>query len=82
MIQGIIGKKLGMTQVFREDGELEAVTAIEAGPCTVMQVKDSRQRRLQCRPARLRRSQDAQFSARRDTSRDWDSSNTSGIQGG
>ena len=39
MIQGIIGKKLGMTQVFREDGRGEAVTAIEAGPCTVIQVK-------------------------------------------
>jgi large subunit ribosomal protein L3 len=39
MIQGIIGKKLGMTEVFRENGEAEAVTAIEAGPCTVIQVK-------------------------------------------
>ena len=36
---GIIGKKLGMTQVFRENGQAEAVTAIEAGPCTVVQVK-------------------------------------------
>jgi len=39
MIQGIIGRKLGMSQVFREDGKAEAVTAIEAGPCTVVQVK-------------------------------------------
>jgi len=39
MTEGIIGKKLGMTQVFREDGKSEAVTAIEAGPCTVVQVK-------------------------------------------
>ena len=39
MIQGIIGKKLGMTQVFRENGRAEAVTAIEAGPCSVIQVK-------------------------------------------
>ena len=39
MIQGIIGKKLGMTQVFRDDGKAEAVTAIEAGPCAVTQVK-------------------------------------------
>ena len=39
MIQGIIGKKLGMTQVFRDNGEAEAVTAIEAGPCSVIQVK-------------------------------------------
>lgn len=39
MPQGIIGKKIGMTQVFRDDGKAEAVTAIEAGPCTVAQVK-------------------------------------------
>ncbi len=39
MIEGIIGKKLGMTQIYREDGKAEAITAIEAGPCTVLQVK-------------------------------------------
>ena len=39
MTDGIIGKKLGMTQIFSEDGISEAVTAIEAGPCTVTQVK-------------------------------------------
>ena len=39
MVQGIIGKKLGMTQVFRDDGRMEAVTAIEAGPCIAVQVK-------------------------------------------
>jgi len=39
MTQGIIGKKLGMTQIFRDNGKVEAVTAIEAGPCAVVQVK-------------------------------------------
>ena len=39
MVAGIIGKKLGMTQIFRENGEVEAVTAVEAGPCTVVQIK-------------------------------------------
>ena len=39
MTDGIIGKKLGMTQVFGEDGKSEAITAIEAGPCTVTHVK-------------------------------------------
>ncbi len=39
MAQGIIGKKLGMSQAFRDDGTLAAVTAIEAGPCTVTRVK-------------------------------------------
>jgi len=39
MIPGIIGKKLGMTQVFNDNGKVEAVTVIEAGPCTVTQIK-------------------------------------------
>ena len=39
MIQGIIGKKLGMGQIFGDDGKVEALTAIEAGPCVVTQVK-------------------------------------------
>jgi len=39
MITGIIGKKLGMTQIFRESGKVEAVTAVEVGPCSVIQVK-------------------------------------------
>ena len=39
MAQGIIGKKLGMSQAFSDDGTLAAVTAIEAGPCTVTRVK-------------------------------------------
>jgi large subunit ribosomal protein L3 len=39
MIQEIIGRKLGMTQIFRDNGKAEAVTAVEAGPCVVVQVK-------------------------------------------
>ena len=39
MTVGIIGKKLGMTQVFREGGKAEAVTVVEAGPCAVTQIK-------------------------------------------
>jgi large subunit ribosomal protein L3 len=39
MITGIIGRKLGMTQIFRDSGEAEAVTAVEAGPCSVIQIK-------------------------------------------
>lgn len=39
MTVGIIGTKLGMTQIFGSDGTAEAVTAIEAGPCVVTQVK-------------------------------------------
>ena len=39
MIQGILGKKLGMTQVFAIDGRRIPVTVVEAGPCTVVQKK-------------------------------------------
>ena len=39
MFPGIIGKKIGMTQLFQESGETVAVTAIQAGPSVVTQVK-------------------------------------------
>ena len=39
MKKGIIGKKLGMTQIFDEHGNVIPVTVIEAGPCTVVQKK-------------------------------------------
>ncbi|MBQ9116691.1 MAG: 50S ribosomal protein L3 [Clostridia bacterium] len=39
MIKGIIGKKIGMTQIFDENGNVVPVTVIEAGPCTVVQKK-------------------------------------------
>ncbi|QGY40757.1 50S ribosomal protein L3 [Pseudodesulfovibrio cashew] len=36
---GILGKKLGMTRIFKDDGTICPVTVIEAGPCPVMQIK-------------------------------------------
>lgn len=39
MFSGIIGKKIGMTQLFQESGEAMAVTAIQAGPSVVTQIK-------------------------------------------
>ena len=39
MKKAILGKKLGMTQIFDEQGKVIPVTAIEAGPCIVVQVK-------------------------------------------
>ena len=39
MVTGIIGKKVGMTQLFLEDGTLEPATVIQAGPCIVVQAK-------------------------------------------
>ncbi|MFZ7132972.1 MAG: 50S ribosomal protein L3 [Eubacteriales bacterium] len=39
MKKAIIGRKLGMTQIFNDEGQLIPVTVIEAGPCKVLQVK-------------------------------------------
>lgn len=39
MIKAIIGKKLGMTSIYDENGKTIAVTAIEAGPCIITQIK-------------------------------------------
>lgn len=39
MNKAIVGKKIGMTQIFTKDGHLVPVTVIEAGPCTVVQKK-------------------------------------------
>lgn len=39
MIKGILGKKIGMTQIFKEDGAVLSVTVIEAGPCKILDIK-------------------------------------------
>jgi len=39
-MKGLIGKKVGMTQVFGEDGKVTPITLLEVGPCYVTQVKD------------------------------------------
>lgn len=41
MIRGLLGKKLGMTQIFDKDGNLIPVTIVEAGPCTVLGIEDT-----------------------------------------
>ncbi len=41
MAPGILGKKIGMTQIFREDGRVVPVTALQAGPCVVVSRKTS-----------------------------------------
>lgn len=43
MIQGLIGKKLGMTQIFDDTGLAHPVTVLEVGPCVVTQVKTPEQ---------------------------------------
>ena len=44
MINGIIGRKVGMTQLFAEDGTVTPVTVIKAGPCVVVQTKSAQGR--------------------------------------
>jgi large subunit ribosomal protein L3 len=39
--EGLLGRKVGMTQIFLEDGSMVPVTVIEAGPCTVLEVKSA-----------------------------------------
>ncbi|MDB4632153.1 50S ribosomal protein L3 [bacterium] len=39
MAKGILGRKIGMTQIYSENGDLTPVTIIEAGPCSVLQLK-------------------------------------------
>ncbi len=39
MLTGLLGKKIGMSQLFLEDGRLMPVTILQAGPCLVLQVK-------------------------------------------
>ena len=39
MVRGILGKKVGMTQIFDDDGRVIPVTVVEAGPCVVVQRK-------------------------------------------
>ena len=41
MVNGIIGRKVGMTQIFAEDGTVTPVTVIKAGPCVVVQKKSA-----------------------------------------
>ena len=38
-MKGILGKKIGMTQIFTEHGEVIPVTVVEAGPCSCSQIK-------------------------------------------
>ena len=63
MVTGIIGRKLGMTQVFAKDGTVSPATVIKAGPCVVVQVKTPATDRYEAvqlglveeRPARVRK---------------------------
>jgi ribosomal protein L3 len=52
-IKGLLGEKLGMTQVFDANNRMVPVTVVKAGPCVVTQVRIKRW--LHCDSTRLRR---------------------------
>ncbi len=56
MLKGLIGKKIGMTQIFDEQGVAYPVTLIEAGPCYVTQVRTPEKEGYSARAAGLQRS--------------------------
>src|SRR5712692_331724 len=39
MVNGILGKKIGMTQIFDDKGEVHPVTVLQAGPCVITQIE-------------------------------------------
>ena len=41
MIRGLLGKKVGMTQIFDNEGNIIPVTLVETGPCTVLGLKEN-----------------------------------------
>ena len=54
---GLLGRKVGMTQIYQENGTVVPVTVLECGPCTVLQVRTAGSRRLSRLAARLRRQE-------------------------
>ena len=42
-MKALIGRKIGMTQIFNDEGHVIPVTAIEVGPCTITQIKTEEQ---------------------------------------
>ena len=44
MVNGIIGRKVGMTQLFAPDGTVTPATLVKAGPCVVLQAANARRR--------------------------------------
>ena len=55
MTKGILGRKLGMTQVFTPEGIVLPVTVIEAGPCVVLQKKNVENDGYEAIQTRIRR---------------------------
>lgn len=48
MLKGMLGRKIGMTQIFTEDGTVIPVTVVQTGPMTVIQKKTSEKEGYEC----------------------------------
>ena len=46
MIRGLIGKKIGMTQIFDKEGNVVSVTSVETGPCTILEIKEAPKKKV------------------------------------
>jgi len=46
MIRGLLGRKLGMTRIFNNEGNVIPVTVIEAGPCPILELKDEPKKKI------------------------------------
>ena len=66
MTNGLIGRKLGMTRVFAEDGTAVPVTVIEAGPCPVVQVARGRACSSASEPRKAKRTTKARAGPRQE----------------
>ena len=53
MLQGMMARKIGMTQIFEDDGRVIPVTVLEAGPVTVVQKKNDGEGWVRPGPGRL-----------------------------
>ena len=63
--KAIIGKKVGMTQIFNADGKVIPCTVIEAGPCVVTQLKTEEKTATTQSSSALRMSRSASSTSRR-----------------
>jgi large subunit ribosomal protein L3 len=66
MIRGLLGRKLGMTRVFDKDGIVIPVTVVEAGPCSILEVKEGSKKKItlgfeEIKANRLKKPQEGLF---------------------
>lgn len=66
MVRGLLGRKLGMTRIFNKEGNVIPVTVVEAGPCSILEIKEDPKKKLtlgfeEIKPHRLKKPQEGFF---------------------